>query len=188
MLSGCTEQPWLERHMEPPSETYVALREQWFHPLPPGQEDELPGLGKLSAAAAGMEMTRCDAGKAACVRAFVGVSSLGDASIYVQNHSKEGVGGYIGADGEDVDVAARKMTRLAGNAAGFKKTEQFPEINPEEVIYFVRAKDGTLYTQVKHLGEPLISAEGGSVLFQAGQDVIKECRLAQERAEKAARP
>ncbi|WP_424245722.1 hypothetical protein Dip510_000659 [Elusimicrobium posterum] len=125
-------------------ESYKNMRDFWLEPanLMPKNE-KLPFLGEKRICIAGIEFAMADH-EGVLKNIFIAGSSLGDASMYFENNSASGIGGFIGGLGNPrVKEASIAMLKIAGDMA-HKMTEvkELPKIDKAgEFIFFAIAVD-----------------------------------------------
>jgi hypothetical protein len=106
----------------------------------------------------------------------------GDASIYISSG-----GGYLGGGGHaSIAAAAKRWVKEAeAHTQNLQKTERFPLPSAGRVSLYVLTPHGVLTTQAS--SEELAKKRHALwPLFYAGQEVITQYRLLQQRKEHAA--
>lgn len=110
-------------------------------------------IGPDKIAVAGVEMAVDDSGTLKYV--FVGTNSLGDTSFYFENNSKSGIGGIIGANGnQDLQNAAAHLlayaSKLTEKMTAVPAGSELPEpLSDQDVCLFALSKEKLFYIHVK---------------------------------------
>ena len=123
---------------------YKAMREFWLDAENLQHKQPAPGLGNCNICVAGAEMAAKDHnGK---IKNFlVAASSLGNASMYFENNSASGLGGFTGGACEgQVRAKAQLLLQTASESAEKLSvvTEIVPQNQPQEVTLFTVSVDG----------------------------------------------
>ena len=172
------------------NKAYETMRGFWLEVKNLQHKEEVPQLGAQKICVAGVEMTAADDdGKVKHL--LITASSLGNASIYFENNSPSGLGGFTG--GSASGPVREKSLRLLQTAA--KLAEQLPTVtqlpqptDPDQVVLFTVSADGTLRAtavaqiSVRTTEHPLYG------FFAYSQQLLGAFRNEQEKAAAAKEP
>ena len=165
---------------------YKAMREFWLDVKNLQHKEEVPALGNCKICVAGIEMAALDRnGK--IKNLILAASSLGNASMYFENNSPSGLGGFTGgADQGPVRNKAQLVLQAAAQAA--EKMSVVPElavqIQPQDVTLFTVSEDGVIRAasvvelDVRQTSHPLYG------FFAYTQQLLGAFRIEQEIAAK----
>ncbi len=134
------------------NKAYKAMREFWLDVNNLQHKKEVPQLGVRKICVAGVEIAATDT-KGGVKNLMIAASSLGNASVYFENNSASGLGGFTGgsSSGAVREKALRLMQAAATVAEQLTPEQDLPEQqNPEMVTLFAVGWDGQKYaTQLK---------------------------------------
>lgn len=174
-------------------ESYKNMRNFWLEPanLMPKNE-KLPFLGEKRICIAGVEFAMQDH-NGELKNIFIAASSLGDASMYFENNSSSGIGGFVGGVGKpEVKAAAIAMLKLAGdNAADMQEVQEIPQPqNTGEFTFFAIAVDHIYIKKVSEadaqkMENPFFKffAESQNILIGFRKAEAEEAAAAQKAAQ-----
>lgn len=130
------------------NKAYGAMREFWLDVKNLQHKNEVPLLGERKICVAGVEIAARD--RQGNIKNFMIVaSSLGNASVYFENNSASGLGGFTGgaADGA-VREKALQMMQSAAQAADLSPVAHLaPQQNTDSVTLFVVDGEGHIYAK-----------------------------------------
>ena len=125
------------------NKAYQTMREFWLDVNNLQHKKEVPQLGKQKICVAGVEMTAADE-QGELKHILIVASSLGNASVYFENNSPSGIGGFTGgaASGPIRDKALRMMKAASLAADELQEVIAMPQqAEPGTVTLFtVRQK------------------------------------------------
>jgi len=167
---------------------YETMRRFWMDATNLKHKQEVPLLGDKKICVAGVEMAALDK-QGALKHILIVASSLGNASVYFENNSPSGIGGFTGGGSNGpVKEAAQHLMQAAADAGA-----QLPEVaqvsvndNPAEVSLFALAENAAVYaarvaeTEVRKAEHPLYA------FFAYTQQLLGAFRAEQEKAQTAA--
>lgn len=128
------------------SEAYNSMKNFWLDINNLQHKKEVPALGAAQVCIAGVEMAALD-DKCELKHILVAASSLGNASMYFENNSPSGLGGFTGgaSSGPVRDKALRMLQAAAKAADKMVAVEQLPSLqSPAHVVLFIVNKEGQL--------------------------------------------
>ena len=164
------------------------MRHFWLDVQNLQHKKEVPQLGAQKVCIAGVEMAAKD-DKGEIKHILIAASSLGNASVYFENNSASGLGGFTGgaASGPVREKALRLMQSAAKLAEQLPPVEQVPvQNNPEMVTLFtVSAQGKWAATELKEKDarmpeNPLYN------FFAYSQQLLGAFRQVQENADSSA--
>lgn len=172
------------------NKAYETMRGFWLDVNNLQHKKEVPLLGDKKICVAGVEMAAQDP-KGGIKNVLIAASSLGNASVYFENNSPSGLGGFTGgaASGPVRDKALRLMQAAAVASAALPVVAalQAPA-DPQKVELFACGGDGRLFAQelpeaeVRQPQHPLYG------FFAYTQQLLGAFRTEQEKAAAAAQP
>lgn len=172
------------------NKAYETMRGFWLDVNNLQHKKEVPLLGDKKICVAGVEMAAQDP-KGGIKNVLIAASSLGNASVYFENNSPSGLGGFTGgaASGPVRDKALRLMQAAAVASAALPAVAalQAPA-DPQKVVLFACGGDGRLFaqelpeTEVRQPQHPLYG------FFAYTQQLLGAFRTEQEKAAAAAQP
>ncbi len=131
------------------SSAYQTMKEFWLDVKNLQHKHEVPQLGPQKICVAGVEMAAEDMhGKVKNL--MIAVSSLGNASVYFENNSPSGIGGFTGgaAKGAVHEKAELMMKEAAAAAEKLPLVDVLlPQKQPQHVTLFVISYDGQIRAQ-----------------------------------------
>ena len=146
---------------------------------------EVPLLGEQQICIAGVEMAAKDS-HGGIKNLMIAASSLGNASVYFENNSASGLGGFTGgaASGPVRDKALRLMKAAAAAAGKLQQSQQLPvQNNPENVTLFALSGEGKLYVQELKEADARNPENPLYPFFAYTQQLLSAFRAAQETAQ-----
>jgi len=169
---------------------YESMRTFWLDVKNLQHKKEVPQLGEQHICVAGVEMAAVDH-QGATKNLLIAASSLGNASVYFENNSPSGIGGFTGgATSGPIHERAQQLLQEASYAA-----EKLPVVatlaaqkDPAKITLFTVSGDGTLRatelkeTEVRNPEHPLYA------FFAYTQQLLGAFRTQQEEAAKKAVP
>lgn len=170
------------------NKAYESMKKFWLDVNNLQHKKEVPALGAAQVCIAGVEMAALD-DKGQLKHILVAASSLGNASLYFENNSPSGLGGFTGgaASGPVRDKALHMMQAAAKVAEKIGTVDQFPPLqNPENVILFIIDKDGHIRAIEKADQEVRKSENELYAMFAYSQQLIGAFRSMQEQTASAA--
>lgn len=172
------------------NKAYETMRGFWLDVNNLQHKKEVPMLGEKKICVAGVEMAAQDP-KGGIKNVLIAASSLGNASVYFENNSPSGLGGFTGgaASGPVRDKALRLMQAAAVAAATLPVVPalQAPA-DPQKVVLFACSGEGPIFAQelpeseVRQPQHPLYG------FFAYTQQLLGAFRTEQEKAAAAAQP
>lgn len=126
---------------------YQTMRGFWLDVNNLQHKKEVPALGERGICVAGAEMAAAD-DNGKVKNLFIAASSLGNASVYFENNSPSGLGGFTGgaSSGPVREKALLLMQAAAAAVAELPETSALPEQKDvNRVTLFVISKDGKIY-------------------------------------------
>lgn len=124
---------------------YQTMKAFWLDVKNLEHKKEVPQLGPQKICVAGVEMAAVDE-KGAVKNLLIAASSLGNASVYFENNSPSGIGGFTAGNAGPVHEKAQLLMQTAAQAA-----EQLPAVpalpiqqNPEMVTLFTVSGTGQI--------------------------------------------
>ncbi len=172
------------------NKAYETMRGFWLDVNNLQHKKEVPMLGEKKICVAGVEMAAQDP-KGGIKNVLIAASSLGNASVYFENNSPSGLGGFTGgaASGPVRDKALRLMQAAAVAAATLPVVPalQAPA-DPQKVVLFVCSGEGQIFAQelpeaeVRQPQHPLYG------FFAYTQQLLGAFRTEQEKATAVAQP
>ena len=164
--------------------SYKAMREFWLDAKNLQHKQQVPTLGPCKICIAGIEMAAQDHnGK--IKNLFLAASSLGNASMYFENNSASGLGGFTGgsSNGAVREKAKLLLQEAAAAADKLPVVTVLPEQqNEQHVTLFTLSGDGELRAQdvaeaqVREASHPLYA------FFAYTQQLLGAFRTEQEAA------
>ncbi len=131
------------------NKAYETMRGFWLDVKNLQHKKEVPQLGELKICIAGVEMAAKDT-KGGIKNLMIAASSLGNASVYFENNSASGLGGFTGgaASGPVREKSLRLMQAAAANAIRLDKVEEIPaQSDPQHITLFAVSAEGQLYAK-----------------------------------------
>ncbi len=133
------------------NKAYETMRGFWLDVDNLQHKKEVPLLTARKICIAGVEMAAQDR-QGSVKNLMIAASSLGNASVYFENNSPSGLGGFTGgsSSGPVRDKALRLMQAAAAAAAADKlpsAAEVMAPNAPEQVTLFALSGDGQIYAQ-----------------------------------------
>ena len=129
------------------NKAYETMRNFWLDVKNLQHKEEVPLLGERKICVCGVEIAARDT-KGGIKNFLIAASSLGNASIYFENNSASGIGGFTGgASSGSVREKALRMMQ-AGAAAAVRlepKAVLTPQQNENKVTLFAVSGDGQIY-------------------------------------------
>ena len=169
---------------------YKAMREFWLDVKNLQHKEEVPCLGGCKICVAGVEMAARDRnGK--IKNLIIAASSLGNASMYFENNSPSGLGGFTGGSAQGpVRAKAQLLMQTAAQSAEKLPVakELKPQDQPLDVTLFTVSEDGTIRAlsvaeaEVRQTAHPLYT------FFAYTQQLLGAFRIEQEVSAKPAAP
>lgn len=129
------------------NKAYETMRGFWLDPENLQHKKEVPQLGDKKICIAGVEMAAAD-DKGEIKNLLIAASSLGNASVYFENNSASGLGGFTGgsSSGPVRDKALRLMQAAASCAGSLGAVSGLKALSdPACVTLFAVSADGQLY-------------------------------------------
>lgn len=133
------------------NKAYETMRGFWLDVNNLQHKKEVPLLAARKICIAGVEMAARDR-QGSVKNLMIAASSLGNASVYFENNSPSGLGGFTGgsSSGPVRDKALRLMQAAAAAAAADMlpaAAEVMAPNDPEQVTLFALSGDGQIYAQ-----------------------------------------
>jgi len=169
---------------------YKAMREFWLDVKNLQHKQEVPQLGKYKICVAGVEMAAADRnGK--IKKLMLAASTLGNASMYFENNSASGLGGFTGGSAQGpVREKAKLLLKQAAEVAG-----QLPVVaqlqeqeNAQHVTLFALSGTGELRAQDVAEAEVRNPAHPLYAFFAYTQQLLGAFRAEQEAKQTAPKP
>jgi len=170
------------------NKAYQAMRAYWLDVKNLQHKQEVPQLGVCKVCIAGVEMAALD-GQGAVKHILIAASSLGNASIYFENNSPSGLGGFTGGASSDIihEKALKVLQKAAISTAHLLPVDELPsQDDPKQITLFTVSTDGQKRMtvlpeeQVRTQSHPLYA------FFAYTQQLFSAFRAQQEAAQKAA--
>ncbi len=151
---------------------------------------EVPLLAERKICVAGVEMAARDT-QGGIKNLMIAASSLGNASVYFENNSASGLGGFTGgaASGIVREKALRMMQAAASLAEQLEPVAVLPaQTNPENITLFAVSGEGQIYA--KQLPEEQARQRENALygFFAYSQQLLGAFRAQQEAAQTANTP
>ena len=128
---------------------YQTMRNFWLDVKNLQHKQEVPQLGEQKICIAGVELAAAD-GNGQMKHILIVASSLGNASVYFENNSPSGIGGFTGgaATGTVREKAQALMQAAAVVAGQLPLAESLPvQNNPQQVTLFTVSSGGKIRAQ-----------------------------------------
>ena len=128
------------------NKAYDTMRAFWLDVKNLQHKQDVPQLGAQKVCVAGVEMAAVDA-KGALKHILIAASSLGNASIYFENNSPSGIGGFTGgsSSGAIYEKAQQLLKQAAQSAEQLTPAATLPvQDNPKQVTLFTVSIDGQI--------------------------------------------
>ncbi|MBR2392132.1 MAG: hypothetical protein IKA93_00970 [Elusimicrobiaceae bacterium] len=170
------------------NKAYETMRSFWLDVKNLQHKNEVPQLGDQKICIAGVEMAARDT-KGGVKNLMIAASSLGNASVYFENNSASGLGGFTGgaASGPVREKSLRLMQAAAKTAGQMDKvTHLLPQANPENVTLFVVSGEGQLYAKELNEKDARNPEQIFYPFFAYSQQVLGAFRQEQEKAAQSA--
>ncbi|MBR2864867.1 MAG: hypothetical protein IKC13_01160 [Elusimicrobiaceae bacterium] len=170
------------------NKAYETMRGFWLDVKNLQHKSDVPQLGKYKICIAGVEIAALDT-KGKIKNLMIAASSLGNASVYYENNSASGLGGFTGgaANGPVREKALCLMQAAAKDAEQLTAvTHLLGQKDPQSVTLFAVSADGQLYAkevkeaEVRNPQHPLYP------FFAYTQQVLGAFRTEQAQAQAAA--
>ncbi len=169
------------------NKAYETMRAFWLDVNNLQHKKEVPLLGEQKICVAGVEMAAVDT-QGKIKNLMIAASSLGNASVYFENNSASGLGGFTGgaASGPVREKALRLMQAAAGAAGRLQEASSLtPQANPENVTLFALSGDGKLFVQELKEADARNPENPFYPFFAYTQQLLGAFRAEQEKAEAA---
>lgn len=169
------------------NKAYETMRAFWLNVNNLQHKKEVPLLGEHKICVAGVEMAARDT-HGGVKNLMIAASSLGNASVYFENNSASGLGGFTGgaASGPVREKALRLMQTASSSAGRLQPAQELPaQTNPENVTLFAISGDGQLYTQELKEADARNADNPLYPFFAYTQQLLGAFRAEQEKAEEA---
>lgn len=170
------------------NKAYEAMRAFWLDVNNLQHKKEVPQLGDKKICVAGVEMAAAD-GAGAVKHILIAASSLGNASVYFENNSASGLGGFTGgASSGPVREKSLRLLRAAALAADKLTPTDILSVqdNPEQVTLFALSADGQTYAASLPETQARQPENGLYEFFAYTQQLLGTFRAEQEAAQKEA--
>ena len=163
---------------------YQTMKEFWLDVKNLQHKHEVPQLGEQKVCVAGVEMAAADE-KGKIKHLLIAASSLGNASVYFENNSPSGIGGFTGGatSGPIHETALRLMQTAAQTVSQLTPVVSLlMQNNPEDITLFTVSADGQIRSltikeaQVRNPEHPLYG------FFAYTQQLLGAFRTQQEAA------
>lgn len=131
------------------NKAYETMRGFWLDVKNLQHKNEVPQLGEHKICIAGVEMAARDT-KGGIKNLMIAASSLGNASVYFENNSASGLGGFTGgsASGPVREKSLSLMQAAAKTAGQLDKVEVLEgQKDPAHVSLFAVSADGQIYAK-----------------------------------------
>lgn len=131
------------------NKAYETMRGFWLDAKNLLHKREVPALGDHKICVAGVEMAATD-DRGGVKNLMAAASSLGNASMYFENHSASGLGGFTGgaSSGPVRDKALRLMQAAAEAAGKLDAVASLPQQkDPSRVTLFAVSADGRIFAK-----------------------------------------
>ena len=145
------------------NKAYETMRAFWLDVKNLQHKQEVPQIGAQKICIAGVEMAVADA-KGELKHILIAASSLGNASVYFENNSPSGIGGFTGgsSSGAIYEKAQQLLKQAAQSAEQLAPVTALPvQENPQQVTLFTVSADGQIRmadvveAEVRQTGHPL---------------------------------
>lgn len=169
------------------NKAYETMRAFWLDVNNLQHKKEVPQLGEQKICVAGVEMAAVDT-QGKIKNLMIAASSLGNASVYFENNSASGLGGFTGgaASGPVREKALRLMQAAASAAGRLQPAATLtPQSNAENVTLFAVSGQGQLYVQELKETDARNPENPFYPFFAYTQQVLGAFRAEQEKAEAA---
>ena len=170
------------------NKAYETMRSFWLDVKNLQHKNEVPQLGEYKVCIAGVEIAARDT-KGGVKNLMIAASSLGNASVYFENNSASGLGGFTGgaASGPVREKALLLMQAAAKAVAEMDKvTHLLPQSNPENVTLFVVSAEGQLFAKELNEKEVRNPSHAFYPSFAYTQQVLGAFRQEQEKTAQSA--
>lgn len=154
--------------------SYQAMRAFWLDVKNLQHKKEVPQLGAQHICVAGVEMTALD-DKGQLKHILIVASSLGNASVYFENNSPSGIGGFTGgaASGPVREKALALLQAAASLAGRLQPVAQLVEqMQPEQVTLFTVSAQGEIRAQVLPQAQARLPENEGYGFFAYSQQLL----------------
>lgn len=123
---------------------YKNMRDFWLDAKNLENKKGVPTAGEYDICIAGVEMAMRDE-QGYVKNLLVAGSTLGDSSMYFENQSESGLGGFLGND-KAKDVALKMIAEAAKMPGQMEPSQGLPELkDTEHVLLFAVSKDGRVF-------------------------------------------
>ena len=165
------------------------MRSFWLDVTNLQHKKEVPLLSERKICVAGVEMAARDT-QGGIKNLMIAASSLGNASVYFENNSASGLGGFTG--GASSGVIREKALRLMQAAAAVADklpavTALAPQTDPEYVTLFAVSGDGQIYAQPLPENQARQHENELYAFFAYTQQLLGAFRAEQEKAQQDAK-
>ncbi len=166
---------------------YQTMKAFWLDVKNLQHKKEVPQLGTQKICVAGVEMAALDA-NGAIKHLMIAASSLGNASVYFENNSPSGIGGFTGGTSGPVHEKANLLLQQA--AAVADKLPVVPKLQEQQdvkrITLFTASGNGELRAQDIAEAEVRNPAHPLYAFFAYTQQVLGAFRTEQAAAQKTA--
>ena len=167
---------------------YRTMRDFWLDVKNLQHKQSVPQLGEQKICVAGVELAAED-GNGQIKHLIIAASSLGNASVYFENNSPSGIGGFTGgACAGEVHKKAKALMQAAAEVAGqLPLAANLPvQNNPQQVTLFVVSAEGKIREQ--QVVEQTVRDPSHNLykFFAYTQQLLGAFRAEQEAAQKQA--
>lgn len=173
------------------NKAYETMRGFWLDVKNLQHKKEVPLLGERQICVAGVEIAARDT-QGGIKNFMIAASSLGNASVYFENNSASGLGGFTGgaASGPVREKALRMMQSAAAAAAHLQPVDSLPpQQNVENVTLFTVSGEGQILARELKESEVRNPENDLYAFFAYSQQLLGAFRTEHERetavAEKA---
>lgn len=131
------------------NKAYETMRNFWLDAKNLLHKKEVPALGERKICIAGVEMAATD-DQGGIKNLMAAASSLGNASLYFENNSASGLGGFTGGatSGPVRDKTLRLMQAAAISSGKLDAVASLPEQkDPSRVTLFAVSADGSIFAK-----------------------------------------
>ena len=170
------------------NKAYETMRGFWLDVKNLQHKKEVPQLGEQKICIAGVEMAAKDT-KGGIKNLMIAASSLGNASVYFENNSASGLGGFTGgaASGPVREKSLRLMQTAAAGVSQLDKVEVLDgQKNPAHVTLFAVSADGQIYAKDLEEKEARNPENPLYPFFAYTQQVLAGFREEQAKAQESA--
>lgn len=167
------------------STAYKTMKDFWLDVKNLQHKREVPQLGEQKICVAGVEMAAEDH-KGKIKNLMIAASSLGNASVYFENNSPSGIGGFTGGAAQGaVQEKAKLMMQEASLVAGqLQQVDALPvQQDPEHVTLFTVSADGQIRAQDLYGTEARNPEHPFYAFFAYSQQLLGAFREEQEAAQ-----